>query len=47
MANMMHIYPDERSVNNSIRLAAESCTVMGVDTSFVPHGSSMSAKNWI
>lgn len=44
MANMMHIYPDERSVNNSIRLAAESCRVMGINTSFVPYGSSMSAK---
>ena len=25
IANMMHVYPDERSVNNSIRIAAEAC----------------------
>ena len=25
LANMMHVYPDERSTNNSIRVAAEAC----------------------
>jgi protoporphyrinogen oxidase len=44
LANMMHIYPDERSVNNSIRLAAEVCRIMGIPSDFVPKGSSMSAQ---
>jgi protoporphyrinogen oxidase len=44
MASMMHIYPDERSVNNSIRLAAEACRVMGIASDFVPEGFSMSAQ---
>ena len=43
IANMMHVYPDERSVNNSIRLAAEACRVMGINSKFVPKGSSISA----
>ena len=43
VANMMHVYPDERSVNNSIRLAAEACKVMGINSKFVPIGSSISA----
>ena len=43
IANMMHVYPDERSVNNSIRLAAEACSVMGINSKFVPKGSSISA----
>jgi len=44
LANMMHIYPDERSVNNSIRLAAEAAKVMGHDADFVPKGNSLSAQ---
>ncbi|MFT5917185.1 MAG: protoporphyrinogen oxidase [Flammeovirgaceae bacterium] len=44
LANMMHIYPDERSVNNSIRLGAETCRIMGIDSDFVPKGNSMSAQ---
>ena len=44
LASMPHIYPDERSTNNSIRLAAEANKVMGVDASFVPYGQSMSGK---
>ena len=44
VANMTHIYPDERSTNNSIRVAAEACKVMGIDTSSVPYGASLSAK---
>lgn len=44
LANMMHIYPDERSVNNSIRLAAETAKVMGFDSEFVPKGNSLSAQ---
>ncbi|AWV99873.1 NAD(P)/FAD-dependent oxidoreductase [Arcticibacterium luteifluviistationis] len=44
VANMTHIYPDERSTNNSIRVAAEACKVMGIDTSDVPYGASLSGK---
>ena len=44
VANMAHIYPDERSTNNSIRVAAESCRVMNIPADFVPNGSSLSGK---
>ncbi len=44
IANMMHIYPDERSVNNSIRVAAEACQAMGIDSTFVPKGASLSGQ---
>ena len=44
LANMSHVYPDERSVNNSIRVAAEACHVMGIDASDVPRGSSLSGQ---
>ncbi|GAB3924229.1 NAD(P)/FAD-dependent oxidoreductase [Larkinella terrae] len=44
LANMVHIYPDERSVNNAIRVSAEACRVMGMDTSFIPEGNSLSGK---
>lgn len=43
ISSMMHVYPDERSVNNSIRIAANTCKVMNINSSFVPVGSSMSA----
>ena len=39
---MAHVYPDERSCNNSIRVAAEVCRVMGLDTAAVPRGASLS-----
>ena len=38
VASMAHIYPDERSCNNSIRVAANTLHRMGLDTSFVPQG---------
>lgn len=41
IANMNHIYPDERSCNNSIRVAANVTQKMGVSTSDVPHGKSL------
>ncbi len=41
---MPHIYPDERSCNNSIRVAAEVCRIIGMDTSFVPKNQSLSGK---
>ncbi|RRB06866.1 NAD(P)/FAD-dependent oxidoreductase [Larkinella rosea] len=44
IANMVHIYPDERSVNNAIRVSAEACRVMGMQTSFIPAGNSLSGK---
>ena len=44
VANMAHIYPDERSTNNSIRVAAEACKVMGIDSSEVPYGASISGQ---
>jgi protoporphyrinogen oxidase len=46
VASMCHIYPDERSVNNSIRVAAEAIRAMGFAESagIVPTGLSLSAK---
>lgn len=44
IANMTHIYPDERSTNNSIRVAAEACKVMEIDASQVPYGASLSGQ---
>jgi protoporphyrinogen oxidase len=44
LANMVHIYPDERSTNNSIRVAAEACKEMGINADEVPFGASLSAK---
>ncbi len=40
--NMSHIYPDERSCNNAIRTAAQACKKIGIDSSMVPFGSSLS-----
>jgi len=44
LANMVHIYPDERSTNNSIRVAAEACKAMGINTDSVPYGASLSGQ---
>lgn len=44
VANMSHVYPDERSANNSIRVAAEACRVMGINTEDVPKNTSLSGK---
>jgi protoporphyrinogen oxidase len=44
IANMMHIYPDERSVNNSIRVASHACMEMGLTKINVPKGLSLSGK---
>jgi protoporphyrinogen oxidase len=44
VANMTHIYPDERSTNNSIRVAAEACKAMGIEVSQVPYGASLSGQ---
>lgn len=44
MAAMPHVYPDERSTNNSIRIAAAAVKEMGLESHFVPEGSSLAAK---
>lgn len=44
VANMSHIYPDERSANNSIRVAAEACRCMGYDSKYIPSNQSLSGK---
>lgn len=46
LANMAHIYPDERSTNNSIRVAAELSKVLGWGeyAEKIPYGSSLSGK---
>lgn len=44
LANMSHIYPDERSCNNGIRIAAQACSKIGIDASMVPRGKSLSGQ---
>lgn len=44
LANMAHVYPDERSTNNAIRVAAETCKVLGISADQVPYGSSLAGK---
>lgn len=44
LASMAHVYPDERSCNNSVRVAAEACKVMGLETAFVPRCASLSGR---
>ena len=41
---MMHIYPDERSINNSIRVSANACRSMGMKKVAVPTNQSLSAQ---
>ena len=44
IVNMSHVYPDERSTNNSIKIAADACQVMGINTNFVNKTNSLSGK---
>jgi len=44
IANMMHLYPDERSINNSIRVATNACKKMGINTENIPGGISNSGR---
>jgi len=44
IASMPHIYPDERSCNNAIRVAAEACTVMGLNCQTVPRGPTLAGQ---
>jgi protoporphyrinogen oxidase len=38
LVNMVHIYPDERSCNNAIKIAAQACKKIGIDSSMVHTG---------
>jgi protoporphyrinogen oxidase len=44
LATMAHVYPDERSVNNSIRVAAEAVRSLGYEAVMVPTGRSLSGR---
>ncbi len=44
LAAMPHVYPDERSCNNSVRVAAEACRVMGLKTADLPRRASLSGQ---
>jgi protoporphyrinogen oxidase len=44
IVNMSHIYPDERSCNNAVRIAAQACKKIGIDSSMVPFGASLSGQ---
>ncbi len=44
IANMSHIYPDERSTNNSIKIAAEALKCMGINTGIPQKTNSLSGK---
>jgi protoporphyrinogen oxidase len=44
VASMPHVYPDERSTNNAIRVAAETCRVMAIPTTLRPKTNSLAAQ---
>lgn len=44
IANMSHVYPDERSTNNSIKIAAEALRCMGISTGIPEKTNSLSGK---
>jgi protoporphyrinogen oxidase len=44
IANMSHVYPDERSTNNSIKIAAEALRCMGISTGVPEKTNSLSGK---
>ena len=44
LASMCHVYPDERSCNNSIRIAADACMAMGLQCASVPRGSTFAGQ---
>jgi len=44
VVNMSHIYPDERSCNNAIKIAAKACRKIGIDSSMVPMGPSLAGR---
>jgi protoporphyrinogen oxidase len=44
IANMSHVYPDERSTNNSIKIAIEALKILGTTTDFINNTNSLSCK---
>lgn len=44
IANMMHVYPDERSLNNACKVAANACQVMNMGGSQLPQGMSLAGQ---
>jgi protoporphyrinogen oxidase len=44
VASMPHVYPDERSTNNSIRIAADVVHALGRDASEVPRGATLAGR---
>jgi protoporphyrinogen oxidase len=44
IAGMPHIYPDERSCNNAIRVAAQACRVMELNCPSIPRGPSLAGQ---
>ncbi len=44
IANMSHVYPDERSTNNSIKIAAEALKCIGIPTKIPKKTNSLSGK---
>ncbi|MBN2106987.1 MAG: FAD-dependent oxidoreductase [Deltaproteobacteria bacterium] len=44
LAGMPHIYPDERSCNNAIRVVAEACRVMELGCEDIPRGPSLAGR---
>ena len=44
IANMSHVYPDERSTNNSIKIAIEALKLLGINTDFSNNTNSLSCK---
>lgn len=44
IANMSHVYPDERSTNNSIKIAIEALRLIGVASDLPKHTNSLSCK---
>lgn len=44
VATMPHVYPDERSTNNSIRIAAGAIEAMGITEHGVPEGQSLAGE---
>jgi protoporphyrinogen oxidase len=44
LAGMPHVYPDERSCSNSVRVAIEACAAIGCLADAVPPGSGLAAR---
>ncbi len=44
LAGMPHIYPDERSCNNAIRVVAEACRVMKLGCEDIPRGPTLAGR---